>query len=105
MVINEMEVMFSEEVVQYPERVIEREGKHGRYFYAMIKDSATNQLEMRDKELLFHFEVFGAYFCNSSKRVAWITGAMVCYLEDQGNADDITNTVTGYILLFIFRTR
>ena len=100
MIINEKEVMFSEEVVQYPERVVEREGKHGRYFYPMIKNGTTNQPEMRDKELLFHFEVFGAYYCSSRKH-AWITGAMVCYIEDLGNSDDVKNTITGYIILFI----
>ena len=104
MIVSEIEVKFSEEVVQKPELYIDREGKTGRFFHTVDLNTTTNELEMVDKVLLFHFLVFGAYCCSSKKR-AYITNCMINYIDYKDSPDNPKDAITGFILAKFFMTR
>jgi len=96
MIINEMEIIFIEETVHDSLLTCDLEGKTGRFFLTMVR-TPGNSYEVEEKLTLFHFKVFGAYFCSTTKK-AWIKGAMLCYSDDK-------DVVTGFILGNILQTR
>ena len=75
MIINEMEIIFIEETVHDSLLTCDLEGKTGRFFLTMVR-TPGNSYEVEEKLTLFHFKVFGAYFCSTTKK-AWIKGAML----------------------------